>query len=496
MGNINLERFFTSDFDSRQIFFSEEEPPITFLSNNPSNSIYVGRTSIFSTPFFWNPALLANPHIVILGISGSGKSYLIKTFLVRASLVWGANALILDWSGEYVPWVREVGGKIISFKEGHSLNLLDCIGEKEERITQIIDALEILTDISNYPSQKRITEKAFRQAYKCSKNRVPTIADVFDHLHFFLKKAKSEQKKDDIEECIYRLEKLCSPNQNFFFGKSTTSILQLASSGLVCVDLHSLPSEQSRSLAGLTILQFIIELMRSQPTQEDKIRLFVVLDEAWKIAQDEKSDAVSLIREGRKYGFSLIVASQNPTDISKTILSNAGTIFIFRLLLHEYKDYVRSSLAYSDEIAKQISTFNVGSAAVHLIRKEKTTSSTTFIIKKIDGEEPFVLLSLRGDGMKFEFEKEELRRKLHLFGLQDEQVSEILLRFSLSGNTIPAQELVSLLEKYGFARTRILSLFRELGAPEASLLSLFSTLQRSRLGADADKLATLTLDGD
>ncbi len=494
MGNLGFQNLFSGDFQSRTIFFQESEPPISFLSSDPENSIYIGRTSLCSCPFFWNPALLANPHIAILGVSGSGKSYLVKSFLVRASLVWGANALILDWSGEYASWVKNAGGKVIDFQEGQSLNLLDAPGSRETRAMQILSSLEILTDISSFPSQKMLTEQAIRRSYKNAGKKMPTIADVIAVLGSMAGSSKTGNRKEECDACAYRLSKLCLAGQNYFFGSSTINTSSLSSSGLVCVDLHSLPGEQSRSLAGLTILQFIIESMRARKAKEGPPSLFVVVDEAWKIAQDEKSEVVSLIREGRKYGFSLIVASQNPTDLSKAILSNAGTIFIFRMLLREYKDYLRTSLSYSDQIAGEISSFPVGSAAVHLIPKGKSFASPVFIIKKIDGEELLANLSIWGVDMKFEFEKDELRRKMLSFGLEDAQVSEIFSKFAISGNSLPAQELVILLEKYGFARLRMLSLFRELGASESALVSLFSSLQRARLGADSDKISTIFLE--
>ena len=55
------------------------------------------------------------------------------------------------------------------------------------------------------------------------------------------------------------------------------------------------------------------------------LKTLVVLDEAWKVASDERSDAITIVREGRKYQFGLIVASQNPTDINEAIFSNVGT---------------------------------------------------------------------------------------------------------------------------------------------------------------------------
>ena len=49
---------------------------------------------------------------------------------------------------------------------------------------------------------------------------------------------------------------------DFFSGKSSIDLKKITHSGLVCIDLHSLPTEEIRSLAGLTILQYIKEIMR------------------------------------------------------------------------------------------------------------------------------------------------------------------------------------------------------------------------------------------
>ncbi|OIO21367.1 hypothetical protein AUJ17_03510 [Candidatus Micrarchaeota archaeon CG1_02_47_40] len=496
MGLLSFQPLLSGDFRARGIFFPPSEPSFHFLCDSPSNSVYIGKTRISSLPYFWNPKKLANPHIAIVGISGSGKSYLVKTLLTRASIVWNTNAIILDWSGEYAPWVAQAGGKIIDFSAGESLNLLDAPSDVSSRTTQIMGALEILTDISHFSSQKRLSEQALERAYGKNKRKIPTMQDVLDALKSAKRTGNSKKLNEDIDSCIYRFEKLCQKGKNCFFGNSTIHINELISSGLVCIDLHSLPSEQTRSLACLTILQFILEIMRLQEAQRDELKLLVVLDEAWKVAQDEKSIAVQIVREGRKYGFSLIVASQNPTDISKTILSNAGTIFVLRLLLQEYKDYVKGSLGYSEEIAQEISNFTTGSAAIHIIPREKPSSHPTFIIPKIDGEEPLAVLKIRGDSLKFEFEKEDLKRKLLSFGLDDAQTAEIVQKFAASQNTLSAEELVLLLEKYGFSRSRIISLLRELGAGEESLISLFSSLQKSRTRANLGKPATLVIEND
>ena len=143
------------------------------LFSDPSNSIYIGRTKILNIPFYWSFAEIANPHIAAVGISGSGKSYFIKTFLTRASFVWGSNALIIDWAGEYKDWVRQTGGRVIALGKGSYLNILDLGGMKPyDRIKQIMRTLAILTDIEQYPEQKRLTEQAIEQAYVNNKYRM------------------------------------------------------------------------------------------------------------------------------------------------------------------------------------------------------------------------------------------------------------------------------------------------------------------------------------
>ena len=62
--------------------------------------------------------------------------------------------------------------------------------------------------------------------------------------------------------------------------------------------------------------------------QDHSMKLAVVLDEAHRMAKDVTLP--KLMKEGRKYGLSVIVASQNADDFHKDILGNAGTKIVFR----------------------------------------------------------------------------------------------------------------------------------------------------------------------
>lgn len=458
----------SKDVGKRLLLVHPPEPKKDHLISKPSSSIYIGKTRWLSVPVFWDYKKLINPHIAIVGITGSGKSYLVKTFITRSSLIWNTNALILDWSGEYEKWVRQAGGTVVDLSS-ERLNLLDLAGMNPgERVKQILSSLSILANLDNFPNEKEEIEAALEDIYKSKKQ--PLLKDLLHRL---------ESKKHP--RAARMIRRFTVQGSDFFSGKSTISLTKLLTSGLVCIDLHGLPSEELRSLAGLTILQFIKEMMRRQKVQEEKgIKLFVVLDEAWKIAQDERSDVITIIREGRKYNFALIVASQNPNDMNKIILSNAGTMFVLRLILHEFRKYVQESLNYSDYIDSEISKFGVGDAAVHMIFSERQAKNPVFLLEKIDGEAPLFTFRIKGEKMEIEIEREQLIRMLYELGLNEEQMGIVRSSFEKGDGTLTGTRIISMLETFGYSRASILSLLRQLGVPEKSIIEMFSLARRKK----------------
>ena len=61
------------------------------------------------------------------------------------------------------------------------------------------------------------------------------------------------------------------------------------------------------------------------------LKCFAVLDEAHKLAFDAGSPVEKLLREGRKFGIGLILASQQPEDFSSVAFSNTATKLIFQV---------------------------------------------------------------------------------------------------------------------------------------------------------------------
>src|SRR5260370_20528832 len=61
------------------------------------------------------------------------------------------------------------------------------------------------------------------------------------------------------------------------------------------------------------------------------LRCFIVLDEAHKLSFHRGSPVEKLLREGRKFGLGLILASQQPEDFSPVAFANTATKIVFQV---------------------------------------------------------------------------------------------------------------------------------------------------------------------
>lgn len=491
-GNLKFVETNNAEIAARVPLQYSPQPPPELLFSDPTDGVYLGVTEFLNTPVYWNPKYLTNPHIVIVGISGSGKSYTIKTFLLRASYVWHANAVIIDWTGEYMDWVTQTNGKVVSLGQGNYLNIMDLGGMKPyARIQQIINTLDLLIDISRNEEQKRLLEWALETAYTNAGFRLdsneqydplgrplepPTLKDVVKLLEEKLELEANPYVKRELQTLVYKLKQFTRPGEDFFANKSTLSLDELINSGLVDINLSGLPSEPMRALGALTILQFIKEKMRTEDFRKIKgIRLFVVIDEAWKISGEENSDVVMIVREGRKYGFSMIIASQNPTDIAQSIFSNAGTVLMLKVKFENFLNYLQGSLRFSDFVREKIQGFGVGQAAMYLSYYVSGNFSNTVIIKKIEGEiivrDYFIMLNvIEGDTMgSVSLTREDFRAKLRAKGIDMKSIENISSNFEKNNNRLDVIEFTRLMLLEGVERKIIVEFLKELGVEDQTI---------------------------
>lgn len=115
---------------------------------------------------------------------------------------------------------------------------------------------------------------------------------------------------------------------------------------ITVIDVSQLPYEVLETVTGVLgriILEFVSNFM---PTQRGKYPIVIVLEEAQNYIAEEKDSIAKTVferiaREGRKYGLSLIVSSQRPSELSKTVLSQCNSFVIHRLQNPDDQKYVR-----------------------------------------------------------------------------------------------------------------------------------------------------------
>jgi hypothetical protein len=483
---IKLQHIMSNEIARRAFISRPPEPPAGVLMGDPAQSIYIGTTKIFKVPFTWSFLNITNPHIAVVGITGAGKSYFVKTLLVRANYVWGTNAIIIDFAGEYKAWVKQSGGIVVSLGKGDYINIMDLSAMKPlDRTKQIMTSLEILTDIGLYPEQKRITEEAIEQAYVNSGfslaepgpagKEPPTLHDVISLLQEKLQEGTYEYPAE-LENAVYRLRQFAREGEDYFARKSTLDMGKLSHSGLVAVDLSAMSDDKFRALAALFILQTLKEIMRSENWSESKgLKALVVLDEAWKVASDDKSDAILIVREGRKYQFGLIVASQNPTDINEAIFSNVGTTFILRIKFEKFMNYIQGSLNFSDFIRTEISKFGVGQAAVDMAFQTAIRFPEVFVLQQIYGEDPLYVYTIDLSDVltqseiaanilqkDYQFEREELKNKLIEYNIGAENIAEIFSMMDNQNRSIRLLDFIRILKRSGISISNTVTFLKSL----------------------------------
>ena len=112
------------------------------------------------------------------------------------------------------------------------------------------------------------------------------------------------------------------------------------------VDVSQLPFEVLETvtaLLGRLIIEFVSHFC---PDQRGDYPIVIVLEEAQNYIAEEKESVAKKVferiaREGRKYGVSLVVCSQRPAELSKTVLSQCNSFIIHRLQNPEDQKYIR-----------------------------------------------------------------------------------------------------------------------------------------------------------
>lgn len=364
-------------------------------------------------------------HAAILGSTGSGKSYTVAALLERANTLSHPNILLLDMHGEYASlaadyvapngekngyaqYLKIAGPGDLANPKPNSLFLPYWLFNREEMLSMLLDRSD-----DNAPNQAmRFTNVVFDQ-----KRKVLMEKDLKDVLASFtvdspvpydLEAVKKSLQGDDeglvvgvsgkdikgpwhgkLTRFISRLEaKMADRRYGFLFQSPVetseyewlqnfaTMFLSTKSDGLAgikVVDFSEVPSDVLPTV--VSVLARVLYDVQFWMQADSRTPVCLVCDEAHLyLPVRSDADAASkraldtferIAKEGRKYGFALLVVSQRPSDVSKTILSQCNNFIALRLTNEQDQSAVKSVMPDSMAgIADVLPLLDIGEAIV------------------------------------------------------------------------------------------------------------------------------------
>lgn len=355
---------------------------MSIISSNSENPLKIGKYTISEesvanldgNKFFQR-------HAVIVGGTGSGKSWTIANILEKATELKSINSVVFDLHGEYKPLAElnnttllKIAGPSDKPTDKNVMFLPYWLLSYEEIESMLLDRSD-----SNAPNQSRALfdliikykkEKLEHEEQHEEQQEVLNNFTVESPIPYNIDNVLSALEEKDSEmvrgakgekqgplhgkltRFIQRLKSKRSDKRLNFIFSSEDELLQydwfvslvrdlLAfgnDKGLKIIDFSEVPSDVLPLITGLIgrlifSIQQWMEVEKRHPIALfcDEAHLYIPANPKGSIEEKGLLSFERIAKEGRKYGVSLVVISQRPADVSKTILSQCGNFVAMRL---------------------------------------------------------------------------------------------------------------------------------------------------------------------
>ena len=322
--------------------------------------VELGR-DLATQPVNWEVSTKGSPHAFILGITGQGKSVTTR-HIVNSFAEQGLPSIILDLHGDMAAQPPSGATVVDARTNGLGFSPFQLSGHLEADINdsafEIAEIVGYVCELGDI--QTMHVYKGMSQAYKklgwvngAKGSRLPTVTEFADAVEAAESGAKGKNARERL-----------MPFTDFgLFRDADDQAFDPTGGGKgLVIDLHGYKNEKVLRAASSFILRKIYREMFLWQ-QDSRLKIAVVLDEAHRFAKDKTLP--KLMKEGRKYGVSCLVASQNISDFDKEVSGNAGTKIVFRTNFPESKKVAETVRgAGKNDLSKIIEQLNVGEAFV------------------------------------------------------------------------------------------------------------------------------------
>lgn len=322
-------------------------------------------------------------HAAILGSTGSGKSWAVALVLERAAQLKYPNLIVFDMHGEYAPlctgenaiaqYLRIAGPGDLDAPDSNCLFLPYWMFNRDEMLAMIVDRSD--QNAPNQASRFTVHVRDLKQQ-TLEHEKKTDIAKTFtvdspipypftrlmellniDNTAKGVGKTGNPVKGDwegQLTRFMSRLEaKFQDRRYGFMFQPPAASseygwlsnmlgrlfAANGTGQGIKVIDFSEVPSDVLPIVTGVLArllynVQFWMEPEARHPLTIvcDEAHLYLPVRDAAEAAERRALEAFERIaKEGRKYGVSLLVVSQRPSDVSRTILSQCNNFLVLRL---------------------------------------------------------------------------------------------------------------------------------------------------------------------
>ena len=241
-----------------------------------------------------------NPNVAVFAASGHGKSFAIGTLVLEAAVA-GVNSVIIDPEGEYRGLVEALGGRYLELAPGTdaAVNVFEGADDDiEEAVAAVVDLVTVLCGDRLGDVERAVVDAAARDAIRraAAEHRVPLLEDCLATLDA------------EARTVAIVVRRFCTGGLGALFNRPTSLAVD---SGVCAISLRDMPPEHVAA-ATLIVARWLWELVR-----HDRRRRHIVFDEvgALCVHRPLRDLLVQLARRCRKYGASLVVATQNAQDL-------------------------------------------------------------------------------------------------------------------------------------------------------------------------------------
>lgn len=383
-----LDQYPTTNINAREI--GEEE--FSKMICQPDGGFCIGEYAVYHCPAWVDGNRFFQRHSCIVGNTGSGKSETVAKILEETSKLPGANIIVFDIHGEY----RELSyARNIQFSSatpfpiwafGFSDMVSNILKIKEESATVAMTALR---KCYNQICPEGNEGKPIYFSYKKLIERLKALnEDQVETGEFYKTGASAGMPKKVKGEYNGRLHSIISTLESkendarlsFLFQESDQSYLAdlvvqiLANDKPVKnIDLSNMPHDIAIAVIGaVTKLIYGVQ----QTFKDGEITpVTLVCDEAhvyipnnFQLSASERRMVEifeNIAKEGRKFGMTLFVASQRPSELNKTIMAQCANFIVSKLNNETDKSMVKGMLPDGNEdIIDSTTTFSPGEVLV------------------------------------------------------------------------------------------------------------------------------------